>query len=427
MISLSVLSKSLKVKELRKKIIFTLSLIFVFRLVAHIPAAGIDQDALRRIFTSSPLLSLLDIFSGGTLANFSVMALGLNPYINASIILQLLTMVFPKLEEIQKEGEAGQEKINQYTRFLTLPLAAFQAFGMYVLLRNRGIIESLQPLSILSLVLTMTAGTIFAMWLGELITEYGIGNGISILIFAGIVGRLPISIGQTFSTVQAENFFSLISVVIMAILVVISIVVMNEAVRKITVHYARRLREGKNFGTQQTHLPLRLTQAGVIPIIFAVSLVLLPSFIGQFASQIPNQSISNFLHKISTLYSPDSTIYSVTYFLLVVGFTFFYTAVVFNPEKISDNIKKFGGFIPGIRPGSPTTEYLNYVLIRITVAGALFLGIIAVLPSIVQRSTGITTVALGGTGILIVVSVVLETVRQLESQVVMRSYDKYLQ
>jgi len=413
MISLSVLSKSLKVKELRKKIIFTLSLIFVFRLVAHIPAAGIDQDALRRIFTSSPLLSLLDIFSGGTLANFSVMALGLNPYINASIILQLLTMVFPKLEEIQKEGEAGQEKINQYTRFLTLPLAAFQAFGMYVLLRNRGIIESLQPLSILSLVLTMTAGTIFAMWLGELITEYGIGNAISI--------------GQTFSTVQAENFFSLISVVIMAILVVISIVVMNEAVRKITVHYARRLREGKNFGTQQTHLPLRLTQAGVIPIIFAVSLVLLPSFIGQFASQIPNQSISNFLHKISTLYSPDSTIYSVTYFLLVVGFTFFYTAVVFNPEKISDNIKKFGGFIPGIRPGSPTTEYLNYVLIRITVAGALFLGIIAVLPSIVQRSTGITTVALGGTGILIVVSVVLETVRQLESQVVMRSYDKYLQ
>lgn len=423
---LEVFSKALQIQEVRRKILFTAVLILIFRFTAHIPAAGVDREALSRLFATSPLLSLLDIFSGGTLANFSIMALGLNPYINASIIMQLLGLVFPQIEELQKEGEAGREKINQYTRFLTVPLSALQALGMYALLGSQRIVGTLSPLAIFSLVLTMTAGTIFAMWLGELISEYGIGNGISILIFAGIVGRLPVVVGQTITTLGAETLFSLVLVVFMAIVVVGAIVVMNEAARQITVSYARRIRAGKVFGGQATHLPLRVNQAGVIPIIFAVSLVLMPSMIGQFLASAPSPFLSRLAQEFSSLFSPNGPVYSLTYFLLVVGFTFFYTAVVFNPEKIADDIKKYGGFIPGIRPGAPTADYLNYILTRITVAGAIFLGLIAILPSFVQQATGITTVALGGTGILIVVSVILETFRQLESQVVMRSYERYL-
>lgn len=422
---IDIFSKAVKIPELRRKLVFTALLILVFRFAAHIPAAGINQEALRRLFATSPLLSLLDIFSGGTLANFSIMALGLNPYINASIIMQLLTLVFPKLEELQREGEAGREKMNQYTRFLTVPLASLQAFGMYALLRSQGIVEVLTPLIILSLVVTMTAGTIFAMWLGELISEYGIGNGISILIFAGIVGRFPVTVGQTFVTLDPQKIFPLLVFVVMAVVVVAAIVIMNEGARRITIQYARRAR-GRVYAGQSTHLPLRVNQAGVIPIIFAISLVLMPSMVGQFLSGAPNPFVSQFANSVSSLFSPNGGVYNLAYFLLVVGFTFFYTAVVFNPEKISKDIKKYGGFIPGIRPGTPTADYLNYILTRITVAGAIFLGLIAILPSIAQNLTGLTTVAIGGTGILIVVSVILETVRQLETQVVMRGYERYL-
>lgn len=413
------------VPEIRRKLLFTAFVLFTFRLVAHIPASGVDRVALQEFFAGSPLLSLLDIFSGGTLANFSILALGLNPYINASIIMQLMTMVSPKLEELSKEGEAGRAKINQYTRFLTVPLAGAQAVGMYFLLKTQGVIQTLDPLVMVGLVLTMTAGTIFAVWLGELITEHGVGNGVSLLIFAGIVGRLPVVAGQTFFATVAEDILPLASFLFMALVVVAAIVFMNEATRRIPVQYARRAARG-GVVAQKTHLPLRLNQAGVIPIIFAVSLVLAPSMIGQFLSQIPNPNLATIGITLTNIFNPNSIAYNVVYFSLVVGFTFFYTAIVFNPVKISDEIKKHGGFVPGIRPGEATASYLNYVLTRITLVGAIFLGFIAILPSVVQGFTGVGNLILGGTGILIVVSVVLETTKKIEAQLVMRNYDKFL-
>lgn len=423
---LQIILDAFKIPDLRKKIIFTAFLFIVFRFAAHIPVPGVDLISLKNLFQQSQLLGLLDIFSGGTLANFSVMALGLNPYINASIILQLLTMVIPRLEELQKEGEYGRERINQYTRFLTIPLALFQALGMYALLKSQGIILELTPLALVSMVATMICGTIFLMWLGELITERGVGNGISLLIFAGIVGRFPIMAGQTLATIETQNIFNLIIFAVMAVVVIGAITVVNEASRQIRIEYAKRIRGGRMYGGQGTYLPLRVNQAGVIPIIFAVSIVLLPSMIGRFLEQVPNPMVAGFAKNIATFFTPGGFTYNIFYFLLVVGFTYFYTAVVFNPVKISDEIKKNGGFIPGIRPGPPTAEYLNWILTRITLAGALFLGLVAVLPSLAQGATGIATLTIGGTGILIVVSVVLETVKQLESMMITRSYEGFL-
>lgn len=415
------------IPELRRKIIFTAGMFAIFRLFAHVPVPVVDIVKLKLLFSQNQLLGLLDIFSGGTLANFSIMALGLNPYINASIIFQLLTMVFPKLEELSKEGEAGRERINQYIRIVTVPLAIVQAFGMYMLLRNQQIIETLPMIQLISLLITMTTGTMILMWFGELISEYGIGNGISMLIFAGIIGRLPISIAQTAAISTNTNLFNVSTFVVMAVVVIAGIVFINEAVRKVTIQYAKRIRGSRMYGGQTTHLPLRVNQAGVIPIIFAVSLVLLPSLLGRFIATLPNQTIVNVAEAIANAFTPGGAIYNLAYFFLVIGFTYFYTAVIFNPVKIADEIKKYGGFIPGIRPGKPTAEYLNYILTRITTAGALFLGIIAVLPSIVQNLTNVITLTLGGTGILIVVSVVLETTKQLESMLVMRSYEGFLE
>lgn len=424
---LSEIKAAFKIPELRKKILFTAFILFVFRLAAHIPVAGVNPLALKNLFSQNQFLGLLDIFSGGTLANFSIMALGLNPYINSSIIFQLLAMVFPKLEALQKEGEYGREKINQYTRLLTVPLAALQAVGMFALLKSQKIIGAPNALEIITMVVTMTAGTIFLMWLGELITEKGIGNGISLLIFAGIVGRLPVSFGQTAATVEAARFFNLIIFVALALFVIASIVFIEEAVRKVKIEYAKRIYGGKMYGGQSTFLPLKINQAGVIPIIFAVSLVLLPSLIGRFLAQVPSKAISGIALFFITGFYPGNLLYNLTYFLLVVGFTYFYTAVIFNPTKISDEIKKHGGFIPGIRPGSSTASYLNYILTRITLAGAVFLGIIAILPSIMQKGTGIATLAIGGTGVLIVVSVVLETFKVIENMIQMGGYDKFLE
>jgi preprotein translocase subunit SecY len=417
-------SKIVKSPEIRRKLIITAVILFIFRLVAHIPAAGIDQASLRALFVGSPLLTLLDVFSGGTLANFSIMALGLNPYINASIILQLLTYVVPSLEELQKEGEFGQEKINQYTRFLTVPLAAVQAFGMYSLLKSQGIISVFSPLALITLILTMTAGTVFAVWLGELITEYGFSNGISILIFAGIVARLPVSIGQSLTIIQPEDLLKAGVFLTLAIVIVGLIVFMNEATRQIPISYARQgARSNLPFAS---YLPLRLNQAGVIPIIFAVSLVLMPTMLTQFLSGVDNPQIADLLIKLTALFNPQTLFYNLFYFLLVVGFTYFYTAVVFNPQKISENLQKNGGFVPGIRPGNQTANYLSYVLNRITLVGAIFLGFIAVLPSFFQNAIGIANLAIGGTGILIVVSVLLEVTRDLEAQLAMRRYESLL-
>lgn len=421
--------QAFKVKDLRKKILFTIATFVIFRFAAHIPLPGVDVEALKKLFAGSQLLGLLDVFSGGTLANFSILALGLNPYINASIILQLLIMVVPKLEELSKEGAYGREKINQYTRFLTVPLSVVQSLGIIAILRRQTppIIGSISPLNLLAMVLAMTAGTIFVMWLGELISEYGIGNGISLLIFAGIVGRLPVSLIQTFSIAETFDPMNIVVFCTMGIAVIAGISYVNEATRQIPISYARRIRGGKVQGGGGTYLPLRVNQAGVIPIIFAVSLVLIPSMMGQYLEGANRAELASFGKQIGSLFNPASYAYNITYFLLVVVFTYFYTAVTFNPEKIAEEIKKHGGFIPGIRPGSPTAAYLNRVLSRITLAGALFLGAIAILPSFARSLTQVSTMAIGGTGILIVVSVILETSKSLKSQLVMRNYDEFVE
>lgn len=423
---LVLLRNSLKTEEVRKKIIFTAGILVVFRIFAHIPVSGVNIASLKTLFSQNQFLGLLDIFSGGTLANFSVMALGLNPYINASIILQLLTLVFPKLEALSKEGESGRQKINQYTRLLTVPLAILQAVGMYALLRNQGIIGLLSPIHLVSFIVTMTAGTMFLVWLGELISEKGIGNGISMLIFAGIVGRIPVIFGQTAATITSENIFSIVLFLAMGIVVISSIVVINEATRRITVMYAKRVRGNKTYGGQSTHLPLRLNQAGVIPIIFAVSLVLMPTLIANYLATSSNPALRNVATILNGWFNPDGVLYNGLYFLLIIGFTYFYTAVVFNPKKIAEEIQKYGGFIPGIRPGNPTAQYLNYILTRITLAGALFLGLIAVFPTLAKSFSGVQTLLLGGTGLLIVVSVVLETIKAIEANIVTRNYEGFL-
>lgn len=416
-------SKALKSPDIKRKLVITAAVLFVYRLVAHVPAAGIDVSSLRALFYGSPLLSLLDVFSGGTLANFSIMALGLAPYINASIIFQLLTFVVPSIEELSKEGEYGQEKINQYTRFLTVPLAALQAIAMFTLLKSQGIVPGFSPLGVVGLVITMTAGTMLAVWLGELITEYGISNGISFLIFAGIIARLPVVLGQSTQILATTDFFKVGVFLGLSLLIVGLIVFMNEATRQIPVNYARRTRQAVG---GSSYLPLRLNQAGVIPIIFAVSLVLLPSFASQVLTGVGNPNLAQLGSRLAQAFNPQSFLYNAFYFILVFGFTYFYTAIVFNPEKISENLQKNGGFIPGIRPGSQTIDYLSYVLNRITLVGATFLGAVAVLPSFFQSTIGVANLAIGGTGILIVVSVVLEFTREIEAQLVMRRYEGFL-
>ena len=414
----------IKTPSIRKKLIVTGLVLVVFRLAGHIPAAGIDRTTLANLFNGSPLLSLLDVFSGGTLANFSILALGLNPYINASIILQLLGYVIPSLEELQKEGEYGQEKINQYTRLITVPLAALQAFGMYALLKSQHVISNLSPFALLTLVITMTAGTVFAVWLGELITEYGFKQGVSILIFTGIVARLPVALTQSATTIQSQDVLKVGIFLIAAVIIVGLIIFISEAARQVPIHYAKRRTESGLTAT--SYLPLRLNQAGVIPIIFAVSLVLLPSLLGQFLSSVPNVGIANFARTISTEFNPQGLLYNVTYFFLVFGFTYFYTAVVFNPEKISEDLQKGGGFVPGIRPGKETEKYLSFVLSRLTVVGGVFLGLVAVLPSFFQKFVGVQSLAIGGTSILIVVQVALEMIREMEGELVMGKYDRLI-
>ena len=417
-------SKAVKTRSIRKKILITAAVLVVFRLAGHIPASGIDRTTLTALFAGSPLLSLLDVFSGGTLANFSILALGLNPYINASIIFQLLGYVVPSIEELQKEGEFGQEKINQYTRLLTVPLAAFQAFGMYALLRGQKVITNLDPLHLLVLVLTMTAGTIFAVWLGELISEYGFKDGVSLLIFTGIVARLPVTLGQSASIFQSQDILKISLFLIIFVVVVGLVIFMSEAARQIPIHYAKRRTES-GLGAS-SYLPLRLNQAGVIPIIFAVSLVLLPSMLGQFLANVPNAGVASFARSVSTAFNPQSPVYNIVYFLLVFGFTYFYTAVVFNTEKVSEDLQKGGGFIPGIRPGKETEKYLGHVLSRLTIVGGVFLGLVAILPSFFRNALGATNLAIGGTSVLILVSVALQLIREMEGELVMERYEGFI-
>jgi preprotein translocase subunit SecY len=413
-------------RELRKKLIFTLFIFLAFRAFAFLPVPTIDLVKLRILFNQNQFLSLLNIFSGGTLINFSVMALGLNPYINASIILQLLTVIFPPLEQLSKEGEYGRFKLNQYTRLITLPLAIVQAIGIYILLHNQKIIGNLSPLEFFSFVATIVAGSFILIWFGELISQYGLGNGVSLLIFGGIVGRLLVVAFQTATIFNPEMVFNVFVFIVLAILVIATVVFVNEAVRKIPVYYAKRIRGNRMYQVQNNYLPLKLNQAGVIPIIFAVSFVLFPQLIGNFFQYSNIKWLSSFSLFLTKIFEPSGFFYNFFYFLLVIGFTFFYTVIVFNPQKIAEEIQKHGGFIPGIRPGVATKEYLEKVLYRITSVGAIFLGFIAILPVIISKITNLPDLVIGGTSVLIVVSVVLETFKMIEGQLAMRSYDKFI-
>lgn len=422
---ISILKKIFHDKDLRKKVLIVLLLFLVFRFFAHIPVAGVNINQLRNLFSQNQFLGLINIFSGGTLANFSLLAVGIGPYIYASIVMQLATQIYPKLEELQKEGGYGRQKINQYTRYITVPLAILQSIGMYALLRSQGLIPNLNPLDLITFTVTLVAGTMLVLWLGELISEQNIGNGISLIIFAGIVGQMPVGIGQAVSTITADQILNVGLLAAAGVAMVAAIVFVMEAIRKVPVIYARRIRGGRSETAQQTFLPLRLNSAGVVPIIFAVSIVLLPSLVANYLVASGNSNIANIGRFLAANFSTTSIGYNVIYFFLIFGFTYFYTAIVFNPQKVSEDIQENGGFIPGIRPGKPTAKYLNFIVTRITLIGGLFLGIVAIVPNVLQYITGIQALIVGGTSILIVVSVVIESVKIFKTQLVTRSYEKF--
>ncbi|MCX6721303.1 MAG: preprotein translocase subunit SecY [Candidatus Staskawiczbacteria bacterium] len=415
-----------KNKELRNKFLFVIFLFVVFRLAANIPIPGIGAENLRKFFDQNQVFGLLNLFTGGALSNFSVVLLGLGPYITATIILQLLTMIFPALEKMYKEeGEAGRQKFNQYSRLLTIPLAAFEGYGMLTVFSRQGIISGLSLPVMLSAIATITAGAMFLMWIGEIISEQGMGNGISLLIFAGIVARVPISIFQTFIAFSATQIPSYIAFAALSIVIIAGVVLITEARRNIPVSYAKRVRGMKMYGGVSTYLPLSVNPAGVIPIIFALSILLFPgmiaSYFGTYSGMVGSvaSSVGAFFNNV--------WIHGVFYFLLVIIFTYFYTAVTFDPKTISENLQKMGGFIPGVRPGKSTADFIKHILNRVLFTGAIFLGLIAILPSIVAGMTGVTgfTFLVGGTSLLIVVSVVLDTVRQINSQLQMREYETF--
>jgi len=412
-------------KELRNKILFVLSMLVVFRVAAHIPIPGINVENLRDFFNSNQVLGLMNIFSGGGMQNFSVVMMGVAPYITSSIIFQLLGMIIPKIEEMMKE-EVGRKKINFYTRIATVPLAILQAYGMVVILRQSAqpIIENLDWFNMSAMLITVTAGTIFLMWLGELITEKKVGNGISLLIFAGIVSRIPSAIQEVIVNFNQEQVINLLVFTLIAVITIAGVVVITEGQRNIPVSYAKRIRGMRMYGGTNTHLPIRVNTAGVIPIIFAISIILFPPMVAQFLLRADSMLIRNFGQSVISLFQ-NQIFYGITYFLLVFGFTYFYTAVIFHPHQIAENLQKNGGFIPGIRPGEQTAGYLQNTISRITLTGALFLGLIAVMPMLFQGFSGMQSMVIGGTSILIVVSVAIETLKQIESQLTMREYEGF--
>jgi preprotein translocase subunit SecY len=412
-----------KLPEVRKKIFFTLLIIAASRLLAHVPVPGVNLEAVRSFLQGNVLFGLFDLFSGGGFQNFSIITLGLAPYINVSIIIQIFTLMIPALEELQKEGEYGREKINMYTRLLTVPMALVQSYGIYFLLSSQQVLQPLGIFDLVLLIVTLTVGSLILVWLGELITEYGIGNGISLLIFASIISRLPAAAVGFLSTMSTYSLTHILLFVGVFIAVIVGVVLINEGTRNIVIEYGRR---GIRSQKVTNYLPLKVNQAGVIPIIFAVSVIMVPSLISAPLQASSNVMLNNIGFFLARNFAQTSWPYNVLYFLLVFGFTFFYTFIQFNPQKIADDVKKRGGFIPGIRPGKETEKYLRNIVLRITLGGGLFLGLIAILPFLVQNYIGISNLSIGGTGLLIVVSVVLETIRQLESLTVTRSYETFL-
>jgi preprotein translocase subunit SecY len=421
------LVNAFRAPDIRRRILFVLGMLVLVRGLAHVPVPGVDQAQLAQVLGQQQFLQLLDLFSGGGLSSFSVIALGVNPYINASIIMNLMTGVVPRLQQLSREGEYGRNKINQYTRYLTVPMGFLQAYGYLALLSSQSVIKGFDLTSweTLTQLFTLTAGTVLVMWLGELITERGIGNGISFIIFAGIVAKAPSGVAQFLNNpdIPAGIAFGVLGIVAVAVIVYI-----QEGQRRIPIQYASRVRGRRMYQGGATFLPLRVNQAGVIPIIFAISILLFPV---QLATYFSNSGgvVQDVANGVITILNNQSPLYIALYFLLTVGFTYFYTAFTFKPDETADQLRKNGGFIPGIRPGSPTREYLTRVVYRVSLAGAIFLGIVAVAPIIVAipfKSSVIGSFSLGGTALLIIVSVVVETMKQLEAQLMMRNYEGFI-
>ncbi len=408
--------------SLRNRILFVFGALVVFRLLSAIPIPGIDTAELNRFLSNNQFFGILNMFSGGGLSNLSVIMLGVGPYITGSIIMQLLTIMVPALKRLyNEEGEAGRKKFTQYSRLLTVPLAAIQGFSLLAILKSQNILVNLTPFEQISNLIIVIAGSMLLMWIGELMSEFGIGNGVSLLIFAGIVAALPAQVSQLIFTFDVSQIPLYLLFVAMGGLVIAGVVIVTEAERPIPVTYAKRVRGTKTYGGGSTYLPLRVNQAGVIPIIFALSILLFPQMIGSFLASSSNAVILK-ISQVLVSFSQTSLLYAVLYFILVFLFTYFYTAVTFDPEALSTNLQKNGAFIPGIRPGASTSAYISKVLSRITLLGATFLGFIAVLPLIMQSITGITALALGGTALLIVVSVVLDLIKKVDAQISMREY-----
>jgi preprotein translocase subunit SecY len=422
------------VPDLRRKLLFTLGLLVVFRITAHVPIPNVNHAALTNVLNSNNLLQMLNLFSGGSLQTFSIAAMGVYPYITASIVMQLLVPIIPSLEELSKEGEYGRNKINQYTRLLTVPLALIQGYGQMLALNNFssstvkvfsnfGLFSASTWFPTVTVLISLTAGTIFAMWLGELITENGVGNGISLIIFAGIVARLPTLLQQQ---LVAGNVLFLLVMALIAGGVIFAIVFMSEGQRRIPVQYAKRIRGNRMYQGQSTHIPLRVNSAGMIPLIFAASIVILPGTISTYFFGAQQSWLRAAAREIYNVMTSTNGVYWIIYFVLVVGFTYFYTAVTFQQQNLPETLQKNGGFIPGHRPGKMTERYLNAVLTRITLAGALFLAVIAVLPFFISLITGITTFTFSSTAVLIVVGVAIDTMKQLEAQLMMRQYEGFI-
>lgn len=409
-------------RSLRNRILFVLGMLVVFRVLANIPIPGIDVVALGELFANNQFLGLLNIFSGGGLSSLSIVMLGVGPYITASIIMQLLTIMSPRLKAMyQEEGEAGRRKFAQYSRLLTVPLAVIQGFGFLILLQRNGVLIGLDSFNMVVNIAVITGGSLLLTWLGELISEYGIGNGVSIIIFAGIVASIPTTLRQLVFTFTPDQLPTYLAFLVAAVLITLGVVIVTEAERPIPITYAKRVRGMKVYGGISTYLPLRVNQAGVIPIIFALSILLFPQMIVNFLVNVSNPvvaSVSNFILNILN----NGWVYALLYFVLVFLFTYFYTAITFDPSTIAKNLQRGGAFVPGVRPGTSTTDYLSKVLTRLTLVGAIFLGVIAVLPLAMQAVTGITAFTVGGTALLIVVSVVIDLVKKIDAQTTMREY-----
>ncbi|HYH12061.1 MAG TPA: preprotein translocase subunit SecY [Thermomicrobiales bacterium] len=430
---------ALKIPDLRAKILFTLAMLVIFRFIASVPLPNVDRQGLQDYIETNQLLGMLNMFSGSALANFSIAALGVYPYITASIIMQLMTPIVPRLSELSQEGEQGRNQINKYTHWLTVPLALLQGYGQALLFARQpsptggnliddfGLFNADTVLPTISILISMTAGTMLLVWIGELITEKGIGNGISIIIMGGILASLPGAVrGILTGASVSENIIGTVLFLAIGLLTIVGIVLINEGQRRIPVQYAKRVRQGQMVGGTTTHIPLKVNSAGMIPLIFAVSIMVFPGMVANFLSASNRDWVRDLATDISVWLAPTSLPYNVVYFFMVVGFTFFYTMVVFQQQRIPESLQRQGAFIPGVRPGRNTAIFLQRVLSRITIVGALFLGLVAVLPYITSQITGVDNLLLGSTSLLIVVGVAIDTMRQLEAQLMMRNYEGFI-